>query len=296
MATPLLPARALALIASKHLGGRVGAGMINAQLATAHTLTRKHATSSYNADQAPPARVAESWPPPKEYAEWIRELHFFHAEARLPPLTELLSRDGRRSATTTTNAGETQPVVGGENTTDAINPNDLLANRTKTPKWLGQTGYVRAAGARKAARAMVDVALKPPPLSGGASPPHLVSADGVGASVTVNGIPFDDYFLELEARYHIMLPLRAVGLLSQLDETSGGNAFPFHVRAEVHGGGRMGQAQAMRLGMARALSELLPDTRRTLKKAELLTRDPRVVESKVAGRRKARKKEQWSKR
>ena len=56
------------------------------------------------------------------------------------------------------------------------------------------------------------------------------------------------------------------------------------------------QAQAVRLGLARALVRLQPETQRQLKAAGLLRRDPRVVERKKPGRKKARKKRQWVKR
>jgi small subunit ribosomal protein S9 len=56
------------------------------------------------------------------------------------------------------------------------------------------------------------------------------------------------------------------------------------------------QAQAVQLGIARALAQLVPQTRPLLKSNDLLRRDPRVVESKKPGRKKARKKRQWVKR
>lgn len=70
----------------------------------------------------------------------------------------------------------------------------------------------------------------------------------------------------------------------------------YDVIANVHGGGVSGQAGAIRHGIARALLEVDPDFRPALKSAGLLTRDPRMVERKKPGRRKARKKSQFSKR
>jgi small subunit ribosomal protein S9 len=64
----------------------------------------------------------------------------------------------------------------------------------------------------------------------------------------------------------------------------------------VRGGGLSGQAQAIRLGIARALTEMDTDLRSVLKAGELLTRDARVVERKKPGLRKARRSPQWSKR
>ncbi len=71
----------------------------------------------------------------------------------------------------------------------------------------------------------------------------------------------------------------------------------FDVIARVHGGGPSGQAGAMRLGVARALNEVDAETNRpALKKAGFLTRDPRAIERKKAGLKKARKAPQYSKR
>ena len=70
----------------------------------------------------------------------------------------------------------------------------------------------------------------------------------------------------------------------------------FDVDATLEGGGMNGQADALRLGIARALIEFDPDLRPTLKKAGLLTRDARAVERKKYGLRKARKAKQYTKR
>lgn len=70
----------------------------------------------------------------------------------------------------------------------------------------------------------------------------------------------------------------------------------YDVLVNVHGGGVSGQAGAIRHGIARALLNVDPDFRPTLKSAGLLTRDPRMVERKKAGRKKARKSAQFSKR
>ena len=67
--------------------------------------------------------------------------------------------------------------------------------------------------------------------------------------------------------------------------------------ARIHGGGFAGQAGALRLGIARALNEIDRDNNRaSLKKAGFLKRDPRVIERKKAGLKKARKASQFSKR
>ncbi|OIN96995.1 30S ribosomal protein S9 [Candidatus Desantisbacteria bacterium CG1_02_38_46] len=70
----------------------------------------------------------------------------------------------------------------------------------------------------------------------------------------------------------------------------------FDVLANVEGGGIHGQADAIKLGIARALTHANPDTIPTLKKASLLTRDPREKERKKYGQKGARGKFQWSKR
>lgn len=79
-----------------------------------------------------------------------------------------------------------------------------------------------------------------------------------------------------------------------LELTSTGGRFTIH--AVVRGGGKSGQAGALRHGISRALTEINADWRSPLKKAGLLTRDPREVERKKYGRRKARRRFQFSKR
>jgi small subunit ribosomal protein S9 len=70
----------------------------------------------------------------------------------------------------------------------------------------------------------------------------------------------------------------------------------YDVTANVEGGGEKGQAEALRLGIARALTHFNAETRPALKKEGLLTRDSRMVERKKYGRRKARRRFQFSKR
>jgi len=80
-------------------------------------------------------------------------------------------------------------------------------------------------------------------------------------------------------------PLETLGLESEYD-----------VLVNVHGGGLTGQSDAIKLGVARALCELDPENRKPLKIEGYLTRDPRAVERKKYGLRKARKAPQFSKR
>jgi small subunit ribosomal protein S9 len=74
------------------------------------------------------------------------------------------------------------------------------------------------------------------------------------------------------------------------------NANEYDITVNVFGGGVTGQCEAIRLGIARALIEIDPTKRPPLKKAGLLTRDPREVERKKFGKRKARRSTQFSKR
>ncbi len=111
---------------------------------------------------------------------------------------------------------------------------------------------------------------------------RLIPGDG---SITVNDRPLDQHINSLVQRVLIQDPLRVAGMQAS-----------YSVVARVHGGGPSGQAGALRLGIARALCRLDPSLRPPLKKAGLLTRDPRVKERKKYGLRKARKRPQYSKR
>ncbi len=103
--------------------------------------------------------------------------------------------------------------------------------------------------------------------------------------ISVNGRAFDDYFPTATARMVVAEPLR----LTSTEET-------YDVDATMHGGGTTGQAGALRMAIARALTELDEELRPTLKKAGLLTRDARAKESKKYGLKKARKAPQYTKR
>ena len=106
-----------------------------------------------------------------------------------------------------------------------------------------------------------------------------------GGNVTVNGNEFEKAFPQLVSRDDILSPLNVT-------ETAG----TYDVIVNVKGGGITGQAQAIRLGIARGLIDLNPDLRQALKIDGLLTRDPRMVERKKYGQPKARKRFQFSKR
>jgi small subunit ribosomal protein S9 len=103
--------------------------------------------------------------------------------------------------------------------------------------------------------------------------------------ITVNSKEFEAAFPQLLSREDIMNPFKVTETLGKYD-----------VLVNVHGGGTTGQAQAIRLGIARALITLNPEFRPALKSEGFLTRDPRMVERKKYGQPKARKRFQFSKR
>ena len=102
---------------------------------------------------------------------------------------------------------------------------------------------------------------------------------------TINGKAFDAYFTTAMQRMTVTEALRVAGVEESYD-----------VDATMHGGGISGQAGALRMAIARSLVELDPETRPALKKAGLLTRDPRRKETKKYVLVKARKAKQYTKR
>ncbi len=111
---------------------------------------------------------------------------------------------------------------------------------------------------------------------------RLVPGSG---NITVNGEDVEDYFHRLSQIKDLKSPLELVEQSGSLD-----------VEVNVNGGGKSGQAGAIRHGIARALLQVDEDFREPLKKAGYLTRDPRMKERKKYGLRKARKAPQFSKR
>ena len=103
--------------------------------------------------------------------------------------------------------------------------------------------------------------------------------------VTVNDREFEIYFKLKDHREDIIAPLKLTDTFGKYD-----------VYAAAKGGGISGQAEAVRLGISRALVEMNPDFRIALKAEGFLKRDPRMVERKKYGRPKARKRFQFSKR
>ena len=112
---------------------------------------------------------------------------------------------------------------------------------------------------------------------------RLVPGSG---QITVNGKP-GDLYLQFNAEYisGAKAPLETLGLEAEYD-----------ILVTAHGGGLTGQADAIRMGVARALCQLDPENRKPLKIEGYLTRDPRAKERRKYGLRKARKAPQYSKR
>jgi len=109
-------------------------------------------------------------------------------------------------------------------------------------------------------------------------------SEGKGEMV-INNRPASDYFCTIIQQYKLSQPFA-------LTETIG----KYDVKANVDGGGITGQVEAVRLAITKALIELNPDWKAVLKADGLTTRDPRMVERKKFGQKKARKRFQFSKR
>jgi len=106
-----------------------------------------------------------------------------------------------------------------------------------------------------------------------------------GGKMLVNGRPMRQYLTKDDLMVHVEKPLEVTGMRGKVD-----------VICSARGGGLSGQAGAIRLGIARALVKMNQEFKKVLKKAGLLTRDPRMVERKKYGQIKARKRFQYSKR
>ena len=103
--------------------------------------------------------------------------------------------------------------------------------------------------------------------------------------ITINNKPMDEYVTRDSDKSIILSPLQLTDTLAKYD-----------ISANVRGGGLAGQAGAIRHGISRILVSINPDLRSPLKKAEFLTRDPRIKERKKYGQPGARKRFQYSKR
>lgn len=113
---------------------------------------------------------------------------------------------------------------------------------------------------------------------------RIFVSEGKG-EITVNKKKYNDYFPTSTLQYKVIQPLA-------LTDTEGN----YDIKVTVVGGGSNGQAEAVRLAVSRALCQINEEYRLLLKPEGLLTRDPRMVERKKFGQKKARKKFQFSKR
>ncbi|TXN37105.1 30S ribosomal protein S9 [Flagellimonas hymeniacidonis] len=109
-------------------------------------------------------------------------------------------------------------------------------------------------------------------------------SEGKG-NITVNKKDLKDYFTTATLQYKVKQPFA----LTNTEDT-------YDVKVNVYGGGITGQAEAVRLALSRVMCEIDEENRLALKPEGLLTRDPRMVERKKFGQKKARKKFQFSKR
>ncbi|SRR6056297_3019012 len=145
-----------------------------------------------------------------------------------------------------------------------------LSKKLKKNKSAFTGKYLYAVGRRKEASARVRIY------------PEAKKSKG---EIIINGKKLEDYFPKLSNQLKVLAPLKAAG------EEKG-----LAIEVRVVGGGKTGQADAVRHGIARALLEYDPNLRKVLKAEGFLTRDPRVKERKKPGLRGARRSPQWSKR
>ncbi len=103
--------------------------------------------------------------------------------------------------------------------------------------------------------------------------------------ITINGRDYKEYFATTTLQYYVQQSMLVANVRNEYD-----------VKINVHGGGTTGQAQAIRLAIAKAIVEENPELRAAMKPESLLTRDRRMVERKKFGRAGARRRFQFSKR
>lgn len=113
---------------------------------------------------------------------------------------------------------------------------------------------------------------------------RIYVSEGKG-EITINKRDFKNYFTVPMLQYKVQQPLALTN-----------NTTSFNIKVSVFGGGITGQAEAIRLAISRALVKLSEENKAILKPEGLLTRDPRMVERKKFGQKKARKRYQFSKR
>ncbi len=113
---------------------------------------------------------------------------------------------------------------------------------------------------------------------------RVIVKEGTGV-ITINKRPIDVYFPSSILQYIVRQPLNTLDCVEKYD-----------IHVNLDGGGYKGQAEALRLAIARALVKINPDDKSTLRREGFMTRDPRAVERKKPGQPKARKRFQFSKR
>ena len=113
---------------------------------------------------------------------------------------------------------------------------------------------------------------------------RVIVREGNG-QIVINHRPLDVYFPSSILQYIVRQPLSTLDVNEKYD-----------IHVNLDGGGYKGQAEALRLAIARALVKINPDDKSVLRKEGFMTRDPRAVERKKPGRPKARKRFQFSKR
>ncbi|MCM1092469.1 MAG: 30S ribosomal protein S9 [Bacteroides sp.] len=113
---------------------------------------------------------------------------------------------------------------------------------------------------------------------------RVIVGEGTGV-ITINKRPLEVYFPSSILQYIVKQPLNTLDAVSKYD-----------IRVNLDGGGYKGQAEALRLAIARALVKINPEDKHALRVEGFMTRDPRSVERKKPGRPKARKRFQFSKR
>lgn len=111
---------------------------------------------------------------------------------------------------------------------------------------------------------------------------YLMKGEG---KVTINGKDYREYFPQIHVQHNVVDPFAVVGAENIYD-----------LKVNVRGGGYKGQAEAIRMGVSRALVKLNEEFRKPLKAKKYLMRDSRAVERKKYGKPKARKRFQFSKR
>lgn len=113
---------------------------------------------------------------------------------------------------------------------------------------------------------------------------RVYMTEGKG-KITINKRDYKEYFTTETLQYIIQQPFNLLNLTNKYD-----------IKVNLDGGGVKGQAEALRLGIARALVKINPEDKTALRAAGFITRDPRQVERKKPGQPKARKRFQFSKR